>query len=119
MSSLNHAVTGNALQFDLENEIQVVRNELANGEARAGRTLVKDGPLRVTLVAVRAGGGLHEHTARGPITIQVLEGTIEVDALANRRTLHRGALLALDAGIAHAVTSTAGAVFLLTVQHTA
>lgn len=117
MSPVQHRVSGAALSFTLADEMQRVREELAKVQARIGRTLVKDGPLRVTLVGLNADHGLHEHRAAGPVTIHVLEGAIEVDVAGARKSLDAGMLLALDAGVAHAVTSRSGGFFLLTVMH--
>ncbi|MGH7619885.1 MAG: cupin domain-containing protein [Gemmatimonadaceae bacterium] len=97
--------------------MQRVREELAKVESRIGRTLVKDGPLRVTLIGLHADHGLHEHRAAGPVTIHVLEGMIEVDVGGARHLLDTGMLLALDTGVAHSVTSRSGGFFLLTVMH--
>lgn len=115
MSPVRHPVTGHALSFSLEEEIRTVRGELASASSRSARTLVKDGPLRVTLVGVNPGGELHPHRADGPITIHVLEGEIELRAEGEAWTLAAGTLLALDAGITHAVRSPRGGIFLLTV----
>ncbi|HVX39723.1 MAG TPA: cupin domain-containing protein [Gemmatimonadaceae bacterium] len=117
MSPVQHPVTGTALTFSLQDELRTVREELAKAPARIGRTLVKDGPLRVTLVAVHADRGLHEHRSAGPVTIHVLEGAVEVEAAGKKWPLSAGMLLALDAGVPHAVTSTDGGIFLLTVMH--
>ena len=117
MSPVDHPITGPALGFSLGDELKAIRDDLAKVPARAGRTLVKDGPLRVTIVGVRPGHGLAEHRAPGPITIHVLEGEIEVTAAGKAWPLAAGMLLALDAGVPHAVTSPAGGVFLLTVMH--
>jgi quercetin dioxygenase-like cupin family protein len=97
--------------------MRLLREELTKAPARIGRTLVKDGPLRVTLVGVRADRGMHEHRAAGPVTIHVLEGAIEVSADGRDWPLRAGELLALDGGIAHAVMSATGGIFLLTVMH--
>jgi quercetin dioxygenase-like cupin family protein len=115
MSPVRHRVSGTTLVFSLEKEIQTVREELASVSARIARTLVKDGPLRVTLVGVRPGGGLSEHTSAGPITIHVLEGSITLTAQENTWALTAGSLLALDAAVPHAVHSESGGMFLLTV----
>ena len=117
MSSLQHRITGPALSFSLEDEMATVRGELAKAPTRIGRTLVKDGPLRVTLVGVRADGGMQEHSSTGPVTIQVLEGVVDVEADGTRWPLGVGTLLALDGGIKHTVTSADGGIFLLTVMH--
>jgi quercetin dioxygenase-like cupin family protein len=117
MSPVQHQVTGAALAFSIEDEMRTVRDELSKGGDRIGRTLVKDGALRVTLIGVRPGGGRPVHTSRGPITIHVLEGAIEVEARGTRWPLGEGKLLALDGGVPHNVTSAGGGIFLLTVLH--
>jgi len=117
MSPVQHRVSGAALSFSLETELRLVRDELARAPARVGRTLVKDGPLRVTLVGLRPDHSLQEHRSSGPITIHVLEGAVDVRADGTTWPLDAGMLLALDGGVAHSVTSTKGGVFLLTVMH--
>lgn len=117
MSPVQHQVSGVALSFTLADEMQRVREELAKVKARIGRTLVKDGPLRVMLVGLKADHELHEHRAAGPVTIHCLEGAIEVEVGGARHPLDAGMLLALDAGVAHSVTSRSGGFFLLTVMH--
>ncbi|HSQ30739.1 MAG TPA: cupin domain-containing protein [Gemmatimonadaceae bacterium] len=117
MSPVRHQVSGNVLSFSLSEEIRRVRGELGAEETRIARTLVKDGPMRVTLVTMDAGGVLAEHTAAGPITIHVLQGAIEVDVTGKTWPAPTGTLLALDAGVAHAVRSRDGGLFLLTVVH--
>ena len=114
MSPVQHPVSGPVLSFSLADELRTVHDELAKTERRIGRTLVKDGPLRVTLVGLNAGGELRPHSAAGPITVHVLEGELEFEAEGRRWTLGAGMLLALNAGITHAVRSTNGGVFLLT-----
>jgi len=64
---------------------------------------------------VKPGGELRPHKADGPITVQVLEGEIEVQSEGKSRTLPVGTLAAFNSGIVHGVTSPRGGVFLLTV----
>ena len=94
--------------------MQIVRDELAAGRARIARTLVKEGPLRLTLVGLGPGGALHEHEAEGPVTIHVLDGELELNAGGETRAHRVGALIALDRRVRHAVSSSRGALFLLT-----
>jgi quercetin dioxygenase-like cupin family protein len=115
MSPVQHAVTGHVLSFSLADEMRTVRGELGAARERIGRTLVKDGPLRVTLVAVGPGGALEPHRADGPISVHVLDGEIAFEAEGRTWTLGPGDLLALERGIPHAVRSERGGVFLLTV----
>lgn len=115
MSPVRHTITGSALSFSLEEELQIIREQLGSAAARIGRTLVKDGPLRVTLVGLNAGGTLSPHKAEGPITVHVIDGEIEFEAEDKLWTLPTGTLFALDAGITHSVSAKKGGIFLLTV----
>ncbi len=115
MSPVNRTLANAVLSIDLTSEMRTVRAELAGGHARIARTLVKEGPLRLTLIGVSPGGALHEHVAEGPITIQVLEGSIVLHAAGETHVLGTGALMALDGGVRHDVSSQDGGFFLLTV----
>ena len=115
MSPVRHTITGSALSFTLAEELQIIREQLGSASARIGRTLVKDGPLRVTMVGLNAGGTLRPHKAEGPITLHVIEGEIEFEADDKSWTLPTGTLFALDAGITHSVSTKNGGIFLLTV----
>lgn len=116
MTPVQHPISGRALSFALADEMSLVGDELTRMPARVGRTLVKDGRLRVTLVGVNPGHGLPEHVADGPVTIHVLQGEMEVDVGGQSFSLRTGGLLALDGGVQHSVVSHAGAMFLLTVM---
>jgi quercetin dioxygenase-like cupin family protein len=117
MSPVRHRISGSALSFSLDDELRVIRDELRRAPERIGRTLVKDGPLRVTLVGIQGNVVMREHRAAGPVTIHVLEGGIEVTAADTRWPLRAGDLLALDAGVLHTVASKTGGIFLLTIMH--
>jgi quercetin dioxygenase-like cupin family protein len=114
MSPVQRSITG-TLRLSLQDEIRIVRDQLRTTGERTARTLVKHGPLRTTLVGLAAGGTLKSHKADGPITVQVLEGTVEFEADGERWTLPTGSLLALESGITHSVSAPDGGVFLLTV----
>lgn len=114
MSPVHRTLSSPVLTFDLADEIRTVRSELDAGHSRIARTLVKEGPLRITLIGVRAGGGMHEHVAEGPITIHALEGTIVVRTAGAATTLVAGGLMAVDGGVRHDVSSDEGGLFLLT-----
>lgn len=115
MTPVKHAVTGAALSFRLDDELQLLREALETAGERSGRTLLKNGPLRVTLVGLKAGGTLRTHRADGPITVQVLEGSIDFESGGTIWPLAAGSLLSLEAGVPHSVASVAGGIFLLTV----
>jgi quercetin dioxygenase-like cupin family protein len=114
MSPVHRSLAGDVLALDLGEEMQLVRGELASGHARIARTLVKEGPLRLTLVGLGPGGVIREHEADGPVTIHVLDGELELNAGGETRAHRVGALIALDRRVRHAISSPRGALFLLT-----
>lgn len=114
MTPLDRSLAGDVLVFDLSDEMKLIREELVPGHSRIARTIVKEGPLRLTLVGLSPGGVMHEHEAGGPVTIHVLEGEIELAAAGKTVTHRAGALIALDRLVRHAVSSPGGALFLLT-----
>jgi quercetin dioxygenase-like cupin family protein len=100
--------------FDLATEIA----RFPPGDGASGRRaeiLVKTDRLRLVLVTMRAGASLDEHAAPGPISIQALQGRFVV--IVGDRELELGGhgLLALAAGVRHAVRAVDGGAFLLTI----
>ena len=115
MTPVHRRLAANVLMVDLDAEMRTVRAELAAGHGRIARTLVKEGPLRLTLVGLAPGGALHEHRTEAPITIQLLEGEIVLEANGESRTVTAGSLAALESNVPHAVRAPNGAFLLLTV----
>ncbi|TVP42405.1 MAG: cupin domain-containing protein [Gemmatimonadales bacterium] len=116
MPSIDRALSGQPLQFHLESERErIAGSERQEAHGRSGRTLVKDGPLRVNMVSLGPGEALAEHHAPGPITVQVLDGAIRFTTGGSHHDLQTGELLALGAETPHSVTSEEGGVFLLTI----
>lgn len=118
MSSIDRVLRADSLRFDLtEEEEAATHPDTLERDGRSSRTLLKEGPLRVTLIVLAPGGGIPEHQAQGPITIQALRGSIDVRAAGERHRIAPGQLLAIDVAVPHAVSSDDGAAFLLTVTH--
>lgn len=116
MSSINRPLASDALHFRLGGECsEYIDDALLARAGRSARTLVKDGPLRVTLVALGEGGNIAPHRAEGPITVHVLSGDIRFRAGEKEWELEEGDLLSLGAGLEHSVESSSGGAFLLTV----
>ena len=116
MSSIDRPLSGDVLRFQLEEERMRVNDPvLLERHGRNARTLLKEGPLRVTLVMVRAGGKISAHRAGGPITVHVLQGDIQFRVGGCEHRLAAGDLLAVHAGLEHEVGSEGGGTFLLTV----
>ncbi len=117
MSSMHRTIDGEVLVRHLTRDGWMIDAELLATHGRTGRTLVKEGPLRLTVMALAPGGELPEHSTAGPVTIQVLEGEVHFQALGDAYVLTTGDVLILAADVAHSATSTTGSVFLLTVVH--
>ena len=118
MSTLDRPLHADALRFDLAGEeAEATHPETLERDGRSSRTLLKDGPLRVTLIVLAPGGGIPRHQAQGPVTVQPLRGRVEV-ALGDRtHEVSAGQLLAIGRAVPHSVSSDDGAAFLLTVTH--
>lgn len=117
MSSLNRKIDGAVLVRHLKRDEQMIDQDLLARHGRSARTLVKDGPLRLTLIAIGANSGMPSHKADGPVSIHLLEGDVVLSAEGSEYSLVPGEVLVLDAGVQHGVRSTGGCVLLLTVVH--
>jgi len=116
MPTINRPLADQILTFQLATEVsRIEETGLPERQGRSARTLVKDGPLRVTLIVLGAGESIPEHHAEGPITVQPVSGTIVFNVGTVSKTLEPGDLLALGPGIRHTVESESGGAFLLTV----
>ena len=118
MSSMHRTIEGKVLVQHLAQDEQMIDQALLARHGRTARTLVKEGPLRLTIIAIAAGGDLPAHSAKGPVTIHILEGEVTFEALGHEYPLSTGDVLVLASGVEHAARSAAGGLFLLTVVHT-
>ena len=117
MSSLRRTLEGDVLVHHLKRDEQMIDRELLARHGRTARTLVKEGPLRLTVIAVAAGGSIPPHRAEGPVTIHLLEGEAVFDVEEQEYALAAGDVLVLAAGVPHGARSREGCVLLLTVVH--
>lgn len=118
MPAIQRPLSGDVLVFDLEEERERAADpSLLERSGRNARTLLKSGPLRVTLVVVAAGGEIPEHQAEGPITVQPVRGAIRFTVAEHDYELRPGQVLSAGPGVPHRVSSEEGGAFLLTVAH--
>lgn len=115
MPSFDRPLSGDTLVLDLAREIEQMRARAGGEAGRTARTLIKDGPMRVTLVVLEAGAVIPEHSADGPIMLQPVSGMIRFRTAAGEQVVETGQVLSAGAGVRHAVAADDGAVFLLTV----
>jgi quercetin dioxygenase-like cupin family protein len=103
------------LTFDLSDGLAQLKREDAWAHAqRTGITLLKGQRLRVMLVALHAGTTIPSHQVDGPITVQVIEGTLRFRTEAQTLTLQAGHLVTLQGEMPHAVEAVEESAFLLT-----
>ena len=119
MSSMQRTIAGNVLVQHLTDDEMLVDRSLVALHGRSARTLIKEGPLRVTVIALAANGNLPAHSTTGPISIQLLEGDITFTAAGKEYPLAPRDLLVVAGGVEHSARSAAGGAFLLTVVHDA
>lgn len=117
MSSMHRTIEGEVLVNHLTHDEWMIDQAILAKHGRTARTLVKEGPLRLTMMAIGAGGNLPPHSTTGPVTIHVLEGELVFKAVDREYPLATGDVLVLAAGVEHSATSVNGGKFLLTVFH--
>jgi quercetin dioxygenase-like cupin family protein len=115
---IDGTLSGPLLQFDLASELdQLHRDESwLQITGRSSKTLVKYPDLRIVLIAMKANTRMHEHTAAGKISVQLLNGHIRLHLPEQVVDLPAGHLLALDQCVPHDVEATEDSAFLLTLS---
>lgn len=87
-----------------------------NSKARhRANILVKTDTIRVVLVTMLKDGELQEHSAPGPITVQVLKGAVDFSVDDESHVMQQGDLISLAPGVRHAVRGVEDGAFLLTI----
>jgi quercetin dioxygenase-like cupin family protein len=115
----DHRLKGQALEFEVAAEMgDLVRRVRGNKSKRTAKTLVKEGPLRVLIVALDEGGELQEHSVDGPFSVQCLLGRVVVNVEGEDHQLSTGDLLVVDAGVPHDVSAKEPSALLITIVGT-
>lgn len=108
-------LNANLVEMDLNNFIDQVRNESTWRESdRNSITIFKSDKMRIVLLGLHKGAELTTHTAKGTISVQVLEGKINFTAEPQIATLQKGQMIVLHEKIPHSVTALEESFFLLT-----
>ena len=119
MTPMTRALTGSHLVFNLDRRITDLRQDesyVATG--RLGSTLVKDGPLRLTLTVLRAGTSAGTHHAAEPMVRQVLEGRLRYRVGSEVHTLVAGEVLFFGPGHAQDIAALEDTALLLRITRT-
>lgn len=95
---------GGMITVKLSDEITRLKGtaEWSSGDRHAV-SLVKDAALNVLLMVLKKGAHLHEHHTKGPITVQVVSGSIRFSAGADQRMISAGEMVGLDRDVAHSL----------------
>ena len=105
------------LKFDLSEEIDALQHE--DGWRKTGhsaKTLVKHHDFRIVLIAMKRGTRLEEHKTEGAISIQPIQGQLQLRVGAQTMEVTVGSLLALDRGLSHDVEALVDSAFVLSVH---
>lgn len=97
---------------------QVISIHAAAGESLAqfsSIALAKTEQLELIRMVVPAGKALPEHSVKGQITLQCLQGEIAFDAHGRTAILRSGEMLYLEGGAPHALRAIVDSLLLLTI----
>jgi quercetin dioxygenase-like cupin family protein len=115
-----HALSGAALSFSLSAEDAALRERaMAAKSGRTAKTLIKEGRMRVTLIAMRRGAVLGAHQVGGVVSIHVLRGRARVSVAGTNTELPSGGLLVLQEEVTHTAEALADCALLVTVAMSA
>lgn len=117
MSSLNRVLDGDVLVHHLTEDERMLDRELLARHGRTARTIVKDGPLRLTLMGLAGGGTMPVHKTDAQVTIHMLEGEVTFTAAGKEYPLRLADVLVFGPGVEHEARSIRGGMFLLTVVY--
>jgi quercetin dioxygenase-like cupin family protein len=108
-------LAGKRLTFILRAEDETLREFAQDSKTgRAAKTLVKEGPLRITLVALKKGTALPSHHVEGPISIQTIRGCLILTTDRGDMDVPEGNLITLGPGVVHAAKAQEDCAILLT-----
>jgi len=110
-----HTLKGEHLLLDLGEASVDLRALVESTQDRRAVTLVRQGGVSVVLTHLLADAVLEEHAAPGPVTVQVLEGRVEVTLAGDALDAPAGRLVAFDSGVRHSVRAIEDSTLLLTV----
>jgi quercetin dioxygenase-like cupin family protein len=109
-------IDGPMVSIDLALFIEQLKEEKAWKEGKRNAvTVFKTNELRIVLIALREGSEMARHVADGIISVQVLEGRMQIETDQYLVELGKGQMLVLHQEIFHSVKAVQETIFLLTV----
>ena len=108
-------LSGRILTFMLGAEDDTLREFAEDSKTgRDGKTLVKEGSLRITFVALKTGSALPSHQVAGPVSIQTIRGCLRLTTDTGDVDVSAGTLIALGPGVAHSAKAHGDCAILIT-----
>lgn len=109
------SLSGSMMAFWLPAEDNALRERAAaSSSGRAAATLVKQGALRVALVALRKGAVLRPHAVAAPVSIQTFRGSARIVAERWEKEVLAGGLVTLAPREVHTVEALQDCAILVT-----
>lgn len=109
-----HPSTSSVNTFDLPLLVSQLKSEAIWKEGdRNSMTIYMGDRLRVVLVAMKKGTWIAPHDVDGPISVQLIEGSVEFKT-DGAFQLRKGFLLTLQEGVTHEIKAVEEATLLLT-----
>jgi quercetin dioxygenase-like cupin family protein len=114
---MHRVLEGDVLVHHLTEDERLLDADLLAKHGRTARTITKEGPLRLTIMGIAAGGVIPPHKTDAHVTVHLLEGAVTFSAKGHEYALTTGDVLVLGPGVEHEARSAAGGLFLLTVVY--
>ncbi len=116
MSPMSRALTGPNLTFDVAGQIEELRHDENYARTgRVGRTLVKAGAMRLTLVVLAKGVEVGTHQAESPMTLQPVRGRLRYRIGDEHFEIGQGEVLFFGPGHAQDIRALDETALLLTI----
>lgn len=116
MNDSRENLTGSSLQFDLNQQIEQLKEEAAWAQTgRTAKTLAKYADFRMVLTVMKAGKRLEEHKAEGRLSIHTLTGALKLRLGGEAVNVPAGHVIALDRALPHDVEALEDSAFLITI----
>jgi quercetin dioxygenase-like cupin family protein len=110
-----HPLRGREVVIDLDEVTDEVL-PIPPDRDRKGVALLKHTGLNMVVTALRAGAELSEHTSRGVIAIQVLDGFVELRTNQTSDDIRTGQMAIIDVLEPHTLTAREDSLLLITVS---
>lgn len=116
MNNVPEETAADFIELDLARELAEAEQKKPWPAGRYSQSLVKTPDMRIVLISMQRGAELKEHHVDGPISVQVLKGTVKFAAKERERTLNTGNIIVLGPSIKHEVVALEDSAFLLTIS---